>query len=249
MTMKKILLAGESWISYTTHIKGFDSFYTTHQGDGAKQLISVLTEGGYEITYLTNETAAENFPFTMEELDGFDAVILSDIGSNTLLLSAGTFARSEFLPDRCELLRDYVHKGGALCMIGGYLSFTGIDAKARYGQTAIADVLPVKMLDIDDRNETPKGVVPEILIKDHPALEGVESNWPRFLGYNRTVAKPGSTVIATIEGDPFIAVGDYGKGRAAIFASDCAPHWGSNEFMEWKSYAKLWTNLAKWLCG
>ena len=24
---KKVLLAGESWISYTTHVKGFDSFY------------------------------------------------------------------------------------------------------------------------------------------------------------------------------------------------------------------------------
>ena len=25
---KKVLLAGESWMSYTTHVKGFDSFYT-----------------------------------------------------------------------------------------------------------------------------------------------------------------------------------------------------------------------------
>ena len=24
--MKKILMAGESWMSYTTHVKGFDSF-------------------------------------------------------------------------------------------------------------------------------------------------------------------------------------------------------------------------------
>ena len=27
--MKKILLAGESWMSYATHVKGFDSFYTS----------------------------------------------------------------------------------------------------------------------------------------------------------------------------------------------------------------------------
>ena len=26
---KKVLLAGESWMSYTTHVKGFDSFYTS----------------------------------------------------------------------------------------------------------------------------------------------------------------------------------------------------------------------------
>ena len=26
---KKVLLAGESWMSYTTHVKGFDAFYTS----------------------------------------------------------------------------------------------------------------------------------------------------------------------------------------------------------------------------
>lgn len=26
---KKALLAGESWVSYTTHVKGFDAFYTS----------------------------------------------------------------------------------------------------------------------------------------------------------------------------------------------------------------------------
>ena len=26
---KKILLVGESWMSFTTHVKGFDTFYTS----------------------------------------------------------------------------------------------------------------------------------------------------------------------------------------------------------------------------
>lgn len=26
---KKVLLAAESWMSYTTHVKGFDAFYTS----------------------------------------------------------------------------------------------------------------------------------------------------------------------------------------------------------------------------
>ena len=29
---KKVLLAGESWMSYTTHVKGFDSFYKNITG-------------------------------------------------------------------------------------------------------------------------------------------------------------------------------------------------------------------------
>jgi len=247
--MKNILFAGETWISYTIHTKGFDSFYTSHYGEGATQLIKVLSDSGFNVTHLSNETAAEKFPFTRDELSKYDTVILSDIGSNTLLLSSGTFMRSEFLPDRCEVLCDYVNDGGSLCMIGGYMSFSGIDAKARYGKTALAKVLPVEMLDIDDRCETPSGVTPVVLKSDHPILQDVEGNWPRFLGYNQTIAKPDSTVIATIADDPFIVVGSYGNGRSAIFSSDCSPHWGSSEFMEWKSYPKFWTNLAHWMCG
>jgi uncharacterized membrane protein len=247
--MKKILFAGETWLSYTIHTKGFDSFYTSYYGEGATKLIGILGEAGFEVTHLSNEVASEKFPFTKEELDKYDAVILSDIGSNTLLLSAGTFVRSEFLPDRCDVICDYVNGGGALCMIGGYMSFSGIDAKARYGKTALAKALPVEVLEIDDRCETPAGVNPIILKKEHPVLQDVEEKWPRFLGYNRTIAKKDSTVAATINGDPFIVTGTYGKGRTAIFSSDCSPHWGSKEFMEWKSYSRFWTNLASWLCG
>jgi len=246
--MKKILFAGETWISITTHIKGFDTFVTSHYGEGATRLIEILSNSGYHVTHLNNEIAADKFPFTKEELKVYDAVILSDIGSNTLLLSAGTFVRSEFLPDRCESLRDYVKDGGSLCMIGGYMSFSGIEAKARYGKTAIAEALPVDMLNEDDRCEVPQGVVPAVTDKDHAILKGVERKWPRFLGYNRTIPKKDSTVIATIAGDPFIVTGSFGKGRTAIFSSDCSPHWGSNEFMAWKSYDRFWKNFAGWLC-
>ena len=83
---KKVLLAGESWMSYTTHVKGFDSFYTSVYETGEKWLKAALEEGGYEVTFMPNHLAGEEFPFTMEELKEYDAVILSDIGANTLLL-------------------------------------------------------------------------------------------------------------------------------------------------------------------
>jgi hypothetical protein len=91
---KKILIAGESWTSFTTHVKGFDTFTTS--------------------TYA-------------EDVDG---------------------------------IRDAFESGG-------YMSFTGIDAKTRYGETAVAEVLPVNMLEKDDRSERPEGIVPEILVGDH----------------------------------------------------------------------------------
>ena len=92
---KKVLLAGESWMSYTTHVKGFDSFYTSTYETGEKWLKAALEAGGYEVTFLPNHLANEEFPFTMEELKQYDLVILSDIGANTLLLPGATFNRSE----------------------------------------------------------------------------------------------------------------------------------------------------------
>jgi len=246
--MKRILLAGESWTSFTTHVKGFDSFFTATYGMGADDLIRVLKENGYEITYLNNEVAADQFPTMKTALQEYDLVILSDIGSNTLLLTHNTFTKGMITPNRCKLIREYVEEGGALLMIGGYMSFTGIDAKARYGKTELAEVLPVSMLDCDDRVERPEGIVPQITNSGHPVVQGIKGEWPQFLGYNRVIAKPDSTVVAKFGADPFIVTGTYGKGRAAAFTSDCAPHWGSPEFVEWKYNKKLWGNLAGWLC-
>ena len=82
--MKKILLAGESWMSFTTHVKGFDSFTTSVYETGEKWLKEALEKGGYEVQFLPNHLAMDGFPFTMEELSQYAAVVLSDIGANTL---------------------------------------------------------------------------------------------------------------------------------------------------------------------
>ena len=51
--VKRILLAGESWMSYTTHVKGADAFYTSVYETGEKYLKAALEEGGYEFTFPT----------------------------------------------------------------------------------------------------------------------------------------------------------------------------------------------------
>ena len=118
-------------MSYTTHVKGFDSFYTSVYETGEKWLKNALEEAGYEVEFMPNHIAAEKFPYTVEELREYDCVILSDIGANTLLLPAETFTKSIKKPDRAKVIRDYVLEGGALLMGGGYLNpgnsgFTGI---------------------------------------------------------------------------------------------------------------------------
>ena len=179
---KKVLLAGESWMSYTTHVKGFDAFYTSTYETGEKWFREAMKAAGYEYTFLPNHEATDGFPFTVEELKQYDCVVLSDIGANTLLLPTATFARSEKMPDRTKVIRDYVLDGGALLMVGGYLTFSGVDAKGKWHDTAVQEVLPVEVLTVDDRMEHCDGVVP-VIIKEHEALAGLPKEFPNAVDY------------------------------------------------------------------
>ena len=249
MSRKKILLAGESWVTHTTHIKGMDTFVTCSYGEGSKWLIEALEKAGFEVDYIPNHLAPTQFPFTVEELNKYGGVILSDIGSNTLLLNDDVFVRGKAVPDRLKVIRDYVKQGGGFCMVGGYMSFTGIDAKARYKETAIADILPVEMLDIDDRSEDCDGVVPVVKNSSSPVVKNIEGEWPFLLGYNRTIAREEADLVVTVNDDPLIALGEYGEGKTAVFTSDCAPHWGTMEFVNWEYYNTLWANIAEYICS
>lgn len=233
-------------MSFTTHVKGFDTFTTSIYESGEKWLKAALEEGGYEVEFLPNHLAPTKFPFTMEELKKYDCVILSDIGANTLLLAPDTFSKSIPTPNRCKLIKDYVLDGGSLLMVGGYMTFSGIDAKGRWGQTPVQDVLPVKLLDIDDRMEHPEGIKP-VVAASHEVTDKLKGEWPHFLGYNKTLPKEDAVVSVTIDKDPLIAFGSYGKGRSAVFTSDCAPHWGPPEFLSWENYGPMWQGILDWL--
>lgn len=153
------------------------------------------------------------------------------------------------LPNRLLALRDYVAQGGGLVMIGGYLTFQGIDAKAQYAGTAVEEALPVTLLRADDRAENPQGVSPRVSDPGHPIVAGLGDEWPVLLGYNRVVAKPGTSIVARVEDDPLLVAGSFGRGRSVAFTSDCGPHWAPPPFVEWSGYARLWAQIAGWVAG
>lgn len=95
---KKILLVGESWTSTSTHVKGFDQFATATWHTGATDFLAALAESPYAITYMPAHAAATDFPLTLEALQEWDAIILSDIGANTLLLHPDIW-----IPSRWEM--------------------------------------------------------------------------------------------------------------------------------------------------
>lgn len=249
MTRKNILIAGESWTVHSIHQKGFDSFTTTEYAEGGKWLIDALKAHDWQVTYQPSHVAATDFPTEMDQLAEYDCVILSDIGANTLLLHPQTFAQSKSMPNRLNLIRDYVSQGGGFMMVGGYLTFQGIDGKARYADTAIENILPVTLQKNDDRVECPEGVMPSLKMNSHPIVQGLEEQWPSLLGYNKVQAKNGADLVAMVGDDPLIAAGSYGQGRTIAFTSDCGPHWAPPQFVDWSGFPKLWANMASWAAG
>ena len=245
----RVLVIGESWVKHTVHMKGFDQFHTTEYEEGGGAFLDSLADAGFEVTYIRAHEVSARFPTTLDELSLHDVVVLSDIGANSFLLTDDVFLRSEPSVNRLSLLSDYVRRGGGLVMIGGYMSFSGIDGRARFGMSPLADVLPVATLNHDDRVEVPEGLSAEVDRPDHPVLGGTPVGWPVLLGYNRVIPKPNSTVVASHGDDPLLVVGHAGAGRSVAFTSDFAPHWAPPEFVQWEHYARLWSSIVSWAAG
>lgn len=253
--MKKILLVGESWVSASTHFKGFDQFGSVTFHTGADRFVASLNEGDYLVEHMRAHDVALKFPTSMDELSEYDVIILSDIGANTLLLHPDVWLKGERVPNRIRLLADWALAGGGLIMIGGYLSFQGVDGKARWHKTPVEDILPVTCLPTDDRLEIPEGCIPCVISPAHPILKGMPDDWPYLLGVNEVVTKDAENVevILTLpdeqRGLPLLVVGTCGLGRTVAWTSDMSEHWLPPKFLEWEGYDVLFRNMVAWAAG
>lgn len=246
--MTRILLAGESWISQSTHFKGFDSFTSVVFERGADAFIAAAAGEGVEIEQLYAHDVPEKFPGSVAELAGYDAVILSDIGANSFLLPPTTWVGGRSAPNRLAVLAEYVHGGGGLMMAGGYLSFQGFQARANFARTPLAEVLPVTLLDCDDRVEAPQGVRPVAVGADAIAA-AIGPDAPVLLGYNRVFARPEAQVHASVDGDVLIASRVVGSGRSLVWTSDIGPHWCPTPFLDWSGFAPLVGAMLRWVAA
>ena len=246
--MTRILLAGESWISQSTHYKGFDSFSSTVFETGADAFIAAAASQGVTVEQLYGHDVPQRFPDSVAALGEYDAVIISDVGANSFLLPPETWVGGRSMPNRLQVLAEYVHGGGGLMMAGGYLSFQGFQARANFARTPIVEVLPVTMLDCDDRVEAPQGVRP-VAVGSGPVAEAVGADAPVLLGYNKVLARPEAEVWATVDGDVLIAGQEFGSGRGLVWTSDIGPHWCPTPFLEWPGFAPLVGAMLRWVAG
>ena len=245
----RVLLAGESWVSNSTHFKGWDFFASTTYEVGTEYLEKALEGSGITLEHMPGHLAAARFPLTLSDLAAYDVVILSDIGANTLLLHPDTWLRGKSMPNRLQLLKTWVEQGGGLAMAGGYMSFAGIYASAKYYRTPIEAVLPVSIHTFDDRVEVPEGVATQVIKPDHPILADVTGEWPVLLGYNETVLRPEGELLVQAGEYPLLAVRTVGKGRTLAWASDIGPHWCPVPFLSWEGYGRIWRQAIQWLAA
>jgi uncharacterized membrane protein len=245
----KALIVGETAYKIHIHFKGFASYETGYMSPSLDQFTGRFADTGVAFDFMPNHDVSLRFPSSLEEMQRYDVIVISDAPADSFLLHPDTLA-GQRRPNRLAVIGDYVRAGGGFAMIGGWMSFGGFHGKAHYAYSPLAQLLPVRIDPGDDRMETPEGVHPEVLVPGHPVLAGIERAWPDFLGYNRFAATRGETLLRFREtGDPALVVEAVGRGRVACFASDLQPHWGSPRFTEWGSYTAFWANLMGWLAG
>lgn len=247
MEKLKVLFVGESWFFTKVETKGFDQFTTGGYETEIERVRDFMKDFAV-LTHVPAHMVPFSFPNTLEELKKYDAVILSDVGANTFLLHPDTFFAGKATPHLIELIRDYVADGGAFGMMGGYMTFMGIEGKGRWKDTAVEEILPVTMLPYDDRQEHPEGIRVKVDPSSSELLEGMCEELPPLFGYNMLMAKEDAKVLISYNGDPMLALYEYGKGRTFAWASDCAPHWMPVEFCESECNALMWNNVLSWAC-
>jgi hypothetical protein len=72
---------------------------------------------------------------------------------------------------------------------------------------------------------------------------------PQLHGYVATSIKGvASMILASHEGDPILAVWQYGLGRAVAFTSDATGRW-ANDWVQWSSFPAFWRQTVRFAAG
>jgi uncharacterized membrane protein len=250
--LKPVLLAGETFLVTSTVAKGYDVGSSASISNGATRFIEALDGQGIAVTQIGGERCETEFPRTVAALQAFSAVVLSDVGALSLLLTPETRQGHPGV-NRLDLLRQWVEDGGGLMMAGGYTSFQGMDGMARFHDTPVEECLPVECAPYPDGLEAPEGLTADVRDTRHPILAGLPRDWPPVLGMNKVTARlaTDSEVLAACayrgKRHPLLAVRRYGRGRTLAWTTDIGPHWLSRPFLEWSGYDTLMANMVRWV--
>lgn len=180
-------------------------------------------------------------------------IVFADVETKCVMLHPDFFQRARWgdqpvvFPDRFDLLRRWVERGGHFHMNGGWLSFSGELGKGGWGRSRFHDVRPVECLPHDDLVESTAGHAVRCVDAGHSTVAGIDwSGLPPLLGFNECRLRQGSACLLEIENagrwHPLLAGHQFGRGRVTCWMSGASPHWGIN-FMRWTEYARFWRQV------
>ena len=229
------------------------------QNDPDVQLITFVRSANPQQASVWGALAAAELT-TRDRLAKLDVVLLGDFEARMLDDSA------------YEALSSWVQEGGGLMVLGGYSNL----GPGGLGDTALADVLPVSLLqepsgDLAQVERpfsftlTPEGLGhPALVVTGDRAQDArLWSQLPRLGGVVATRgAKPGATVLArdpmpgavSPEGAPLVvlATQGFGKGQVAALLADTTWRWSRIPRLSGAPdtmYVRFWSQMVRWLAG
>ncbi len=188
-----------------------------------------------------------------ERLEWATSIILADVETKCLMLHPDFFTRGKWgdkpitFPDRFDLLKKWVNKGGHFHMNGGWYSFTGELGKGGWRRSRMHDIFPIECLEYDDLIESTDGYEVKCFNENHPMVKGIDfATIPPLLGFNETkeIKEAETLVKINYQGTwyPLLALRKIGKGYTTGWMTGASPHWGIN-FMKWEEYNKFWQQV------
>lgn len=180
-------------------------------------------------------------------------IVFADVETKCLMLHPHFFQRARWgeqpivFPDRFDLLRVWIDRGGHFHMNGGWLSFSGELGKGGWGRSRLHDVLPVECSRHDDLVESTAGYSVACSRPEHPMVADLD--WraaPPLLGFNECRLRAGADCLVEINDrdarHPLLAARSFGAGRVTGWMTGASPHWGIN-FMKWNQYGQFWRQV------
>jgi uncharacterized membrane protein len=173
------------------------------------------------------------FPQRPDELFGTKLLVLTDIHAQSL----GFMGR--------KLVRDFVAAGGGLLVTGGFHSF----GRGGLERSLLEEVLPVRVSRTFDlaRCQPPAPLAPADASLFPAGIDWSRS--PQCLWLHRVEVKPAAKVLVKAGEDPFLVVGSYGKGRAAVCLGTVlgkVPQDG-HPFWQWQDWPRVMSEVIGYL--
>ncbi|MFB6254004.1 MAG: glutamine amidotransferase, partial [Halobacteriaceae archaeon] len=120
-----VLYIGDEKLESNHFFSGAESFQVFQQRiEDYEPLLEALEEiPQVNVEHMGGRETIVNFPESLETLQEYDVLIISDLSRGTLL--------PHFLPDaipgpnRLRIIKEFVEEGGGLIFCGGWMSFQG----------------------------------------------------------------------------------------------------------------------------